>query len=213
MINFGDLRTLQPFSRSFGFERGTPIPRHYTRAFFSRYAEDIRGRVLEIGDDHCTREFGADRVRISDVLNHRPGVPGTTLVGDLVAGDTLPPATFDCAIVEQTLNFIYDVPAALASLHAALKPGGVLLVTVPGTISQLGPSELRHSWHWGFTAVSLRRLLRERFEPAQCHVQEFGNVLSSIALLQGLAAEELTPAELDHQDSLYPLLIAARAVK
>jgi hypothetical protein len=72
---------------------------------------------------------------------------------------------------------------------------------------------LRHSWYWGFTGVSLRRLLCESFDPAQCNVQEFGNVLSSIALLQGLAAEELTPAELDHQDSLYPSLIAARAVK
>jgi hypothetical protein len=41
----------------------------------------------------------------------------------------------------------------------------------------------------------------------------FGNVLSSVALLQGLAAEELTRPELDHEDALYPLLIAARAVK
>jgi SAM-dependent methyltransferase len=213
MIDFGDLRKLQPFSRSFGFERGTPIPRYYTRAFFSEYADDIRGRVLETGDDRSTREFGAERVQSSDVLNLMPGVPGTTLVGDLVSGDTLPSDAFDCVIIEQTLNFIYDVSAALRTLHGALKPGGVLLVTVPGTISQLGPSDLRHSWCWGFTAVSMRRLLCEQFDEARCTVQEFGNVLSSVALLHGLAAEELTPAELDYRDALYPSLVAARAVK
>jgi SAM-dependent methyltransferase len=213
MVDFGDLRHLQPFSRSFGFERGTPIPRYYTNAFFSRYASNVRGRVLEIGDNHCTREFGADRVTCTDVLNHQPGVPGSTLVGDLTRADTLPAATFDCAIVEQTLNFIFDLPAALHNLHAALKPGGVLLVTVPGTISQLGPSDLRHSWYWGFTGAALQRLLGQVFDPARCTVEVFGNVLSSIALLHGLAAEELEPGELDHRDELYPLLIAARAVR
>ena len=40
-----------------------------------------------------------------------------------------------------------------------------------------------------------------------------GNVLASTAFLQGLAAEELEPAELDTKDPLYPLLITVRAVK
>ena len=38
-------------------------------------------------------------------------------------------------------------------------------------------------------------------------------MLASIAFLEGLAAEEFTPAELAHRDELYPLLLALRATK
>ena len=47
---------------------------------------------------------------------------------------------FDCAIVTQTLQFVYDVRAALATLHRILAPGGVLLATVPG-ITKISPPE------------------------------------------------------------------------
>jgi hypothetical protein len=42
---------------------------------------------------------------------------------------------------------------------------------------------------------------------------EYGNVLASIAFLEGLASEELRAAELDYRDPLYPLLICVRATK
>jgi hypothetical protein len=44
-------------------------------------------------------------------------------------------------------------------------------------------------------------------------VQSFGNVLTAIAFLHGLAAEELRPDELDHRDSEYDVVIAVRAVR
>jgi SAM-dependent methyltransferase len=212
-IDFGDLRRLQPVSREYGFDRGTPIDRYYNRTFFTRHAGDIRGRVLEIGDDHVTRDIGGDRVDCSDVLNLHAGAPGTTIVTDLATDTSIPAASFDCVIVEQTLQLIFDVGAALHTLERILRPGGVLLLTVPGTISQLCPGKWRHSWCWGFTRHAVRRLLSSAFAPERCTIYSCGNVLASIAFLEGISAEELTAAELDHEDALYPLLLAARAVK
>jgi hypothetical protein len=45
------------------------------------------------------------------------------------------------------------------------------------------------------------------------HVESHGNVLAAVAFLHGLAAHELTCAELDDHDPLYQLVITARAMK
>ena len=62
----------------------------------------------------------------------REGNPQATIVADLTDAPHIPDDTFDCAIVTQTLQFVYDVRAAFATLHRILAPGGVLLATVPG---------------------------------------------------------------------------------
>src|SRR5678815_5493895 len=121
MIDWGELRRTTPIARSFGFDRGHPVDRRYIEAFLERHRDDVRGRVLEIGDRGYTRRFGGDRVTRSDVYD----LPGND-------GAALPPAAFDCMIVTQTLLFVFDVRRALSNLRDALAPGGVLLVTVPG---------------------------------------------------------------------------------
>ena len=59
-LRFGSFRSLQPLVHSFKFE-GQCIDRYYIDGFLSRHAEDIRGHVLEIGDDSYTRRFGGSR--------------------------------------------------------------------------------------------------------------------------------------------------------
>jgi len=210
-VRLGDLDRLSPISRTFGFDRGQPIDRYYIESFLAANSRGIRGCVLEIGDREYTRRFGGQQVLRSDVLNLLPGIAQTTIEADLADGSSLPDCAFDCIIATQTLHLIYDVPAALRTLHRALRPGGTLLLTVPGTISPLAADRWREYWHWGFTASSLARLVREVFADPQPDIAEFGNVLASTAFLHGMAAEELSRADLDHRDELYPLLIAVRA--
>lgn len=209
-VRFGDLRRVEPFSRAFGFNRGLPVDRYYIEAFLDRYSGDIGGRVLEIGDDAYTRRFGGEQVTQRDVLHVTEGNPQATFVGDLSDAPHLPSNAFDCILLTQTLHLIYDVRAALTTLHRILKPDGVLLVTCPG-ISQLAADEWEATWYWAFTARSTRRLFEEAF--AEVAVETHGNVLAATAFLYGIAAEELEPAELDHPDPLYQMLITARAVK
>lgn len=211
-IRFGDLGGTSPVSADFGFDRGTPIDRYYIEHFLERHASEIRGRVLEIGGDEYTRRFGGGRVTCADVLHVHGGNPRATLVGDLTDPAVLPEAAFDCIVLTQTLHLIYDVRLAVARLHRALAPGGVVLVTAPG-ISQIDRGEWADSWFWSFTPLSLGRLFEVCFGREELLVEHHGNVFAATAFLQGLAVEEVDTAKLDPLDRAYPVIVAARARK
>ena len=212
-VRFGNLRRTTPISCFFGYDRGRPIDRYYIEKFLGRNAEDIHGHVLEIGDDLYTRRFGGEKVRKKDVLQLFGSHSNASFVGDLTEGIKASPASFDCVIATQTLQLIFDLPAALAELHRILKPGGVLLVTVPGTVSPIDQGEWRRLWCWGFTKRSLEMLFSEAHASFQVTVKTYGNVLGAVAFLEGLSVKELRAEELDHHDPAYPVLISLRAVK
>jgi SAM-dependent methyltransferase len=159
-------RRLHPLSPHFGYDRGLPIDRYYIEQFLSAHPSDIRGRVLEMGDAEYTRRFGGARVTQSDVLHVVEGNPLATIVADLTAADGIPADTFDCVILTQTLQMIYDVRAAIRHLHRILKPGGVLLATSHGT-SRICRRVGRDPWgeYWRFTTQSSQRLFAETFPP------------------------------------------------
>ncbi len=211
-VRMGDLRRVTPINRHWGCERGGPVDRHYVEAFLARHAGDVRGRVLEVGDDAYTRRFGADRVVTSDVLHVPPGTSAATIVADLADADHLASDAFDCIILTQTLQFVYDVRAALRTLHRILAPGGTLLVTVPG-ISQTTDENWRDSWYWGFTVPSVTRLAAGCFSRNEIEVESHGSVLTAVAFLHGLGWPELRPEELAATDRDFPLLITLRARK
>lgn len=211
-IDFGDLRDLEPINRNWGFDRGQPIDRVYVQRFLAAHSGDIRGRVLEIGSNTYTRRFGADRVIRSEVLDLEPG-PGVTLVADLNDATSIASRSFDCVILTQTLQFIYDIHGTVGTLYRILKPAGVLLLTVSG-ISKMSSDE-RDRWEsqWSFSASSAMKLLQEFFPPESVTIAVHGNVLAAIAFLHGIAAEELRDHELDYVDPEYQVLIGARAQK
>jgi len=212
-LDFGDLRQVNPISREWGFDRGEAIDRYYIERFLSATASDIRGNVLEVGDNFYTRQFGADRVSKSDVLHVTEGNPNATIVGDLTCADHIPSDTFDCIVCTQTLHLIYAVDAAIKTLNRILKPGGTLLATAPG-ISQISRYDMdRWGDHWRFTSASLQRIFETAFTSANISIGTFGNVLAAIGFLHGLAAEELSPEELDYFDPDYELIITIRAEK
>jgi SAM-dependent methyltransferase len=211
-IRFGDLRRTSPISTEFGYDRGTPIDRYYIEAFLARHADDIAGRVLEIGDDAYTTRFGGARVVRSDVLHIDASSSRATLIGDISQGGVLPDCTFDCIILTQTLHLVFDFRAAIASIHQALKRGGVLLLTVPG-ISQIDRGRWESSWYWAFTPLSISRLLKMQFGAANVQVEGRGNVFAASMFLYGLAVEDVAPHELDVVDESYPVTITVRATR
>lgn len=212
-LDYGDLRRLTPVDSEFGLGRGKPVDRHYIEDFLRRHAHDIRGRVLEVSEDAYTVQFGGDRVSRSDILHVDGSNPRATLIGNLAEGDALPEDAFDCFICTQTLTYIYEVGHAVRTIRRLLKPGGVLLVTVPG-ISQMSPYDRDH-WgeYWRFTTQSLVRLLGESFGAENITADAYGNVLTATAFLQGLCTGDLSLSELNHRDDRYPLLVAGRAVR
>jgi SAM-dependent methyltransferase len=214
-VSLGSLRRVTPISRVWGCDRGQPIDRYYIERYFIDCAPDIHGHVLEIGDSRYTHYYGGDRVTKSDVLHVKEGNPEATIVADLSHAPEIPSDTFDCIILTQTLHLIYDVRATIETLYRILKPGGVALVTFPGIsqISHQAEKGWADSWYWSFTANSAHRLFEEVFPAENVRVVTYGNVLSAIAFLHGLGAEELCQKELDHCDPDYQFLITVRIVK
>jgi SAM-dependent methyltransferase len=211
-VDLGDLRILKPVSQEFGYDRGTPIDRYYIEQFLGANREIIRGHVLEIGDDEYTRRFGAERVSHADVLHVHEGNPKATLVADLTKAPDIASDCFDCIILTQTLQFIFEHRAALATLHRILKPGGTLLATVPG-ITKIPQDQWGEVCAWAYTEYSAQRLFAEVFPTSTLRVQSKGNVLAATAFLHGLATPELSTDELEYVDPLYQVLISIRASK
>jgi SAM-dependent methyltransferase len=213
-VRLGDLRRLRPISSDFGFDRGLPIDRYYIERFLGQQAAcgDIAGRVLEIEDDLYTHRFGdSARVESVDILDFDRSNPRATVYADLSGREEVPTDSFDCIICTQTLHLIYDVRAAVHNLHAALRPGGVLLATVPGI--SMGCARGSYGDYWRFTSASGRRMLAEFFGAADVDAKAFGNVLAAAGFMYGLAAEELQRAELDFHDERYEVLIGLRAIR
>ncbi|MBZ9985018.1 MULTISPECIES: glycosyltransferase [unclassified Mesorhizobium] len=211
-VRFGDLSRPLPFSTNFGFDRGKPVDRRYVETFLASCSLNISGRVLEIGDNAYTTRFGGSRVARSDVLNRYEGHPLTTFVGDLANGDDLPLETFDCIVLTQTLHLLFNMPVAVATLWRMLKPGGVLLVTVPW-VSPIDRGEWGESWFWSITPAALGRLLSDRFGVENVEVRHYGNAYSATGFLYGLAEHELNSAMLDVHDPCCPVIVAARAFR
>jgi SAM-dependent methyltransferase len=209
-MRLGRASSSKPLSKDWGISRGQPIDRHYIDAFVSGYADDVRGRVLEIGDDNYSRQFGGSRIARQDIL-HLTGHPQATIVGDLAKPGLLPKNTFDCIICTQTLQFLFDIHGALDQLHQSLRPGGVLLVTVPG-ITPIGQGEWGKYWCWSLTETALRKLLQASFDDDDLSLRTYGNLVAATAFLHAAAVEETGRKRLAPLDPSYPVIVAARAV-
>jgi SAM-dependent methyltransferase len=178
----------------------------FIEQFLSAHAGSIRGDVLEVKDSGVTDRLGTG-VTGRHVLDIDPANPHATVVADLGERGSLPAGSFDCFILSQTLQYVGDVHVALANAYGALRPGGTLLVTVP-TIARVDP-DLRDVDRWRLTARGLADSLRAACPDGEISVSAKGNLVTTLAFLLGLAAEELRPRELEMDDEDHALLACA----
>ena len=157
-----------------------------------------------------TERFGTG-VERSDVLDIDASNITATIVADLATADEVPGEAFDCLVLTQTLQYIYDLRPALRHVHRVLKPGGTVLCTVP-TVSRIAKGTLGNEY-WRFTALGCERLFADAFAGGVVEARAHGNVLAAVAFLVGMAAEELSPRELELVDPFFPLLVTVKATK
>ncbi|MHB1688185.1 MAG: methyltransferase domain-containing protein [Ignavibacteriaceae bacterium] len=211
-VDWFDLRSLQPISRKFGFDRGMPVDRFYIEKFLNENNRYIKGSLLEIADDFYSKKFGSE-VEAYNVLHVDSNNKKATIVGDLASPKYLPSNVTDCFICTQTLNFIYDIKTAVDGIKQLLKPDGTALITLAG-LSQISRYDMdRWGDYWRFTSLSAEKLFSEAFGKKNISIKTYGNVLSAIALLEGLSVGELTKDELEFIDPDYQLIIAVVAQK
>lgn len=204
------LRRTTPLSDVWGYDRGQPVDRFYIERFLTEHRSDIRGDVLEVREPLYTERFGTGVGR-SDILDVDPHNERATIVADLGVAESLPRERFDCIVLTQTLQYVGDASTAIGNLHRALRAGGVVLATVPGV--NRADEDPRSPSLWSFTGAGCRYLFECHFAAGDVTVRSYGNVLSAIAFLSGMARQELTPAELQVEDERFPVIVAARAVR
>ncbi len=222
LVRFGSLRRTTPLASMWPPRYGRPIDRHYIDRFLAAESASIRGDVLEVGGPEYTIRFGGPDVTSMSSL-YAPAEPshnggkkpgngnGAVYAADLVDAPELSDATFDCIVAPQTLLFIYDVAAAVATMHRVLRPGGVALVTVPGITQSVPEDKERWGQYWSFTDDSLHRLFGDVFGPDQIEVTSHGNVLATVGFLHGLVVDDLRSGDLDDDDPAYPLILTVKA--
>jgi hypothetical protein len=206
----GNIRRLAPLSRNWGLDRGTPIDRYYIESFLRQNQEAIHGDILEVRDRRYTEMFGLN-IKHVDVIDIVQENQDATIVTDLAAADAIPTGAFDCFILTQTLQYIYDNRLALYHVRRVLREGGNVLATLPA-VNRID-SRHRDSDLWRYTTASARALFGEMFGFEQVLVCTFGNVLAGVGFLVGMAAEEFSAQELTSRDVDFPVLIGVRATK
>jgi hypothetical protein len=207
----GTLRRTTPLSDGWGFDRGTPVDRYYIQHFLEEHQQDIHGRVLEVQDSNYSYRYGHN-IELYEVLDIDPTNPKATKIADLAAADAIPSDSYDCFILTQTLHLIYDIRAAVQHAHRLLRPSGVLLATLPA-LSRVSRGVGVGGDYWRCTVASCSALFGEVFGAEQVTVRSYGNVLSAIAFLTGMAHEELSHYELDTSDEYFPVIITVRGTK
>ncbi|MFD2515168.1 glycosyltransferase [Pontibacter locisalis] len=211
-VDLGDFNQVKPFSKEFGYDRGGPVDRYYIENFLREESGSITGRVLEIGDNSYTMQFGNGRVTHSDILHVDESNPSATFVGDISNAPHLPDNAFDCIILTQTLHLIYDFKGALHTCHRILKSGGNLLLTVPG-ITPIDHGEWKETWYWSFTDKAMQKLVAETFPDGTSEINTHGNVFAATAFLYGMGLAEVSKEKLDYNDPHYQVIVSVKAQK
>jgi SAM-dependent methyltransferase len=186
-------KSVYPGARVTAFEPDPEMCAVLRRNLERNGAADVRIVNAGLGAAEGTATFAAD------------GADG----GSMVTGAGIPEAVCDCFILTQTLPFLFDVRSAARHAVRALRPGGHLLVTVPG-ITQVSRYDMDRWGHfWSFTDLSLRRLFEEVVPAANVRVETHGNVKVAAAFLYGLPQHALTDVDYARTDPDYQVVITA----
>jgi SAM-dependent methyltransferase len=199
------LTSVKPVSDMFGVDRGQPIDRYYIESFLKAECQNQNPELtLEVGDDSYSNLYFGQAEH--EILDFSKGM-------DLTKTGSIKREAYDVFICTQTLNFIYDIRAAIQGCYDLLKKDGILLATVAGNISQISRYDMdRWGDYWRFTELSITRLFKEVFGD-KVETRLYGNCMAATAFIQGLAVEDIDSKLLNECDPDYSIVIGIVAVK
>ena len=212
-IDFGSFDSIKPIEES-SSGRGDPIDRYYIENFLATNSDLVLGRVLEIGNSEYTTKFGGKRIVKSDVL-HFKGNQYSNIIADLTDCPEIETNTYDCIILTQTMQYIFNYKQAVENIHRILKSQGSVLVTVPCTGKSSKTDRNDFGDYWRFTSDSMKKIFSGKFDDFE--VKANGNVFAAIAFLEGVSQQDLIDqgklSFLNYNDPDYEMIITVRATK
>jgi len=184
------------------------VDRHFTDRFFEENRPFITGNVLEIQNRVYAARFGQGVRRLDTVDIDSQFQP--TIVCDLSEAEAaIPSDQYDCFLLPYTLPFIANLEGALRNAMRVVKPGGTVLATA----SVIAPIFAEYPEYWRMTEHGWRETLARAWPGCDIDVRTYGNCVSGMASVLGLAKEELKPRELEREDPRFPVLISIRGRK
>jgi SAM-dependent methyltransferase len=204
---WGNLRRVEPFSTTYGSERGTPVDRYYLHRFLDVNRTLITGRVLEVQLPSYTERFGVG-VRESHTVDIDPTFQATYTC-DLADAAQIPSDRYDCFLAPNTLQHLAALEPALRTMLRVTRPGGTLLASAAGLL----PLITDGGDYWRLSADGWRRVLAQQWPACDVTVEAHGNCLAAVAAMYGLAQEELSRDEIEAHDPRYPVLVTIRGRK
>ncbi len=205
-------QTTSPLSDYYGFDRGEPIDRFYIENFLKENKQCIRGVCLELLNNTYTTRYGKENVTKSDILDIDVTNRNATIIDDLRSLKKINDNTYDCIILTQVLQFIDDVPSAIAECYRILKKGGAILATVP-SLSRIDCASGPDGDYWRFTQAGVKYLFEKNFNSQHVVVSSYGNVRSGIYFYAGLAQEDVSKKVFKKNDQDFSLIVTVKAIK
>ncbi|GAA2591706.1 methyltransferase domain-containing protein [Streptomyces axinellae] len=197
-IDWGQLRRLTPICPAFGTSRGTPIDRYYLNRFITEIRDVVQGDVVEIGGEDGNKDvYGFTRASGYRGLDIKEG-PGVSLAGDAADPDIIPANSLDSIIAFNVLEHTARPWQVVDNMWQWLRRGGTAYCMVPSAQRLHGAPED----YWRPLPAALREMFGAWSEQT---VHQYGNPLSAIASLMGIAAEELDAVELSTHHPDYPV--------
>lgn len=188
---------LQPKKREECFDRP------YINDYINLTKEYIRGDVLEFagGDVIYAQKYGTPcNVYLMAGIAHKNVYPNADFYTDLDDIATLPDKKFDCIVATQVIMYMKNVEVALQNLKTMLKPGGALIITVPGPLFH----HSKGSHHmFSFTEESLEYLCDKVFHNYE-KFKYYGDISTAERMLFWTKAY---PKMKEKQDYLYTLVM------
>lgn len=149
---------------------GYTLRREAVDEFYSRQVLQVPGgsRVLDLGGTRLRKrgEFDVDRYEVDVIYVNLAADKGPHVVAD-AAHLPFAETCFDVVICAELLEHVQDPPQVLAEAQRVLRPGGVLLITVPFLYRVHGdPCDFgrytEHYWHvhlerLGFGSLTIER--------------------------------------------------------
>ena len=155
------------------------------RAITALMLKYLQGRVLDIGCGHMPfKDYLPANVTTYDTLELYPRSAEVTYVGDVGDMNMVPGSTYNSALCLEVLEHVPDPWAALRETARVLKPGGVLILSVPH-LSRLHDEP--HDY-FRYTKYGLRAVLERsgfivlHLEPKAGLFSFLGHQLSNILL-------------------------------
>lgn len=187
--------------------------RYYINDYLGRHKSAIHGNVLEFcgGEVVYAAKFGgaaASHIDLMAKTGLENSFPDADIYANIEDVSTLPPERYDCIIATQVIMYMYDLEAVMNNLKYMLKPGGTLLLTVPGPISDSSPHRIER--YWSFSEMALKRLCKNTFGNYEdCRV--YGSADYSIYMLYHIKQNPHKPPIAD--DEYHCLLLGISCKK